>query len=284
MKTILAITVCKNNRPRVFNQVENLLKNSSFLSKHNIHPIFVTSKSDDLVLNEFKVLKLDLEDKYTNLYKKIFSMFDVLNKEEFDFLCKIDDDTFINFNEFNYEYLKNFDYIGRVANSFTGSHITINFNMFMINNKIDFYPSKYFNKPFKFCSGDCYFLSKKAINLINSKNQFLNNLEAEIVCEDQLVGFLLDKEDILIKDITESSLDISKNSLQITKNFFSIHPINEKIFKNLITLNKEDQMKFLEKNKFSNHSIRLAYLHKLQDKIKQEVINFYNETKLIGLG
>lgn len=283
-KTLLVITVCKNNRNRVFNQIENLAKNSSLLEKFNIHPIFITSQDDDLELNEFEVLKVNVIDKYTNLYQKIFLSFDKLKDREFDFICKIDDDTLINLDKFNLNLILGFDYIGRTSNNFTGSHITINFNMFMIDNKIDFYPSKYFKKPFKFCSGDCYFLSKKALSILLEKKDFLNNLDNEIVCEDQLIGYLLDNEDIKINDITETSRVITENSLQVTKDFFTIHPVNEKIFKSLIDLDFNSQINILEKNKFSNHSLRLAYLSNLQSRIKQEVINFYNENKLIGLG
>jgi len=284
MKILLIITVCKNNRSRVFNQIENLNKHKFILNQLNITPIFLTNIDDDLELKEYEVVKANIEDKYTNLYKKIFFSFENLQNREFDYLCKIDDDTIFNFKNFKHNILEGYDYIGRVANNFTGSHITIKFNMFMIDNKIDFYPSEFFKKPFKFCSGDCYFLSKKAVNMLYNKKEFLQNLKDDIVCEDQLVGYLLDGEDIKVNNIIESSKTIQDNSLQVTRDFLTIHPINERIFKNLILLDKEEQIKIIENSKFSNYNLRLAYLTKLQSKIKQEVINFYNENKLIGLG
>jgi len=286
---LLLITVCKANRARVNNVLSLLEFFKNDLSNKNITPIFVTSVDDDLTLSNYEVIKLDIKDKYTDLYRKLFYAYEyILNKFNFDFICKIDDDTVINFDKLDIKSLIGYDYIGRMVNYKEISSITININLFLKEHTFSFNPTNYYKNDFVFASGDCYFLSKKAIlRILSKKNIISENIISEtnkdIIAEDQLFGYMLNDEDIKKNNILNTSEFIAKHSLQVTKDWLSIHPVNESLYTNLIGKSVEEQQDILGKS-IINYKLRLLYLKKLEKLIKHAVISFYNEHKTIGLG
>lgn len=257
--------------------------NKQYLQKFNIEPIFISSANEQIEIEHFKHLKVNVEEKYNNLYKKIYLAFkEVYNNFNFDYICKIDDDTVFNIKNYNSTLIDTYDYIGRIIKSYS-SQITLSYNLFMMNRKINLIPSL-FDKEFKFASGDCYFLSKKAIRILLEQENVINALNFELICEDQLFGYLLNNKDILINNIIESNSFIENNLLQVTKDWMSCHPVNETVFNFFINKSSIEQIELFKKYQTINLNSRIAYFSKLENEIKKTVVDFFNSKKNIGLG
>ena len=73
MKIALIITVCEAYKSRAINQFNNLIKHKKHLKKHNITPIFITSKESlTFDVSPFDTINFShLEETYDKLYLKI---------------------------------------------------------------------------------------------------------------------------------------------------------------------------------------------------------------------
>ena len=294
MKILLAITVCEQNKERIVNQLALLSKHAEYLKLYNITPLFVYGNTDISVsIEPHSKIKLDVEERYTNLYKKIFCMFEKCLDFNFDYLIKIDDDTLFNINLFDPSALTA-DYIGRFMPSFTENAVHIFLPTLNIYSALKFYP-KIFKEPFKFATGDLYILSRRVVEFLAQKKDeiFSKCREQEYVCEDQLVGFC-------IKDIPEfTSLDITYTPesypddreetyriFQITKNLMSFHPIYTEDFLSLMNEGPEVQEYQLINDEKKNASIlyRTALQEKLRKQVEKYVLEFINHKKIMGMG
>lgn len=282
LKKVLLITVWDKSLARINNIIQNLNNQQRLLSRHNFTPIFLISDPNNIVnFRGYRSINLiNYDEKYTNLYKKIFQGLKLIDIE-YDYVCKVDDDTLLNFNSYSDDIVKDYDYIGRIMDTFT--HQTININLFMLVKTIQLHPDIY-NKDFKFASGDCYFLSKKAVKYILDAEDFIYSLKYDRICEDQLFGYILSTKDIKYNNIILENKIITDNCLQITKNYFSIHPINEILFHKLIGKTAEQQLNIITQNNLLNLGLRKKYLEELENKIRQTVLDFVNSKKLTGLG
>jgi hypothetical protein len=283
-KILLTIVTCIQNEKRIFNQVSNL---KSYKLPENLTVVFCFgSNYDDRyaeLLKDYKTLKVDTEEQYLFRALKTKKIFESIVNFDYDYIIKIDDDTILNYDLINSLNLS-FDYIGRFQNCDRESFIQIQLYKFNIFDKIDAF-TKVFTHPFKFATGDCYCLSKKAVNLIN--NYMLPKLNKEdflFLNEDQLVGFILSETGITYNDIKFTSDITFKHELQITQQGFSIHPVAENVFVELIKKNFEEQLSILQQNILKNLSLRKIYTKKLKDNILKAIIDFINEDKKIGLG
>jgi hypothetical protein len=153
----------------------------------------------------------------------------------------------------------------------------------MLQKELNFFPP-FFNEQFKFPTGDCYFLNKKAISYILSQEKVLELCNNRYVLEDKLNGYILSKSGLKSNNINVYD-DFAKNNLmQITTNYFSIHPVSNIIYMKLLGKSVQEQQQIINENKIINLSSRFAYINTLEEKIKQAVMDFSNSKKSIGLG
>lgn len=283
MNIILLITVCDLNKNRVLNQIENL--NNLYKSTVKFIPVFSCNME---YIRNYDVIKVDTTiDSYNNLYKKLFLSFEYIDKHyNYDFICKLDDDTLINFDRFDENVLIGNDYIGQMLNGKGDSTITIDLYFYDIHKSIPITDDFFAKSDFTFAKGNCYFLSKSAVSEILKHRTFIDNLDGKKrINEDRLFGYLLQKNpNIKKKDISLTDEFTVENLLQVTVNYFSIHPIHESIYKSLISKTIDEQKVIIEKYKSVNLLSRKILLHELENRIQSTVINFVNDKRSIGIG
>jgi len=285
MKIILLITVCNKNKQRIKNFIKLLDYYKEKLSVHQIFPIFVLGKNEPFPNTDYKFINVDVKEEYTNLYKKIFlALKNIYSNYNFEYICKVDDDTFLNLDLIDFKELDGADYIGRIISNLNFPDIDININKFLIKSKIEIFLSFLSKQTFQFATGDCYFLSKRSVEAILKNEHLLNKFDDNIICEDQLFGYFLNNEPIKVKNINLISEFTQQHCLQVTKRWFSIHPIHTNLYTRLIGLTVDEQQKVLEEHNLINYKSRLLYFIDLQKDIKEVVERFFNKNKQIGLG
>lgn len=284
MKIVLLITACNQYRSRTDNQINNL-KSSTIPSGIDLRPVFVFGKGSDTSNIPYETLEVDSDEKYNRLYKKLFAAYKAINeKYDYDFICKIDDDTKLNLSALNTEWLNGMDYVGRMFPGDSEFSITFDLGFYNIHKTVSLVPALFNSVPFKFATGDAYFLSKKAINHILNSEDIVNSIEDPRVCEDRLYGYILHDKDVVVNDIGLMNKEIEENILQITKDYFSIHPINVALFPSLIGKSVEEQMSIIYNNPTVNLLRRKAYIKDLENKLVETINNFVNAPKNMGLG
>jgi hypothetical protein len=281
MKIILIITVCEAYKNRAINQFNNLIKHKKHLKKHKIVPIFFTSKEPlSFDVSPFLTINFPhLEETYNNLYLKILESLKYVNSElEYDYVIKIDDDTLFNIDRFNSTMLTA-DYIGSPEINLAENYISLpRLNLFK---KIDLGMHK--GKCFYMC-GDFYALSKKAIEHVLSNIEKVKKIKEEFICEDYLIGYLLENAPITTKNIKLTSTKQWEEQLQITENYISIHPIMDKDFDKLVNVPFKEQIKRLEEisSKIS-HAYRTMLVEQLQKQLIDVIKTFFNSQKSSGI-
>lgn len=168
-----------------------------------------------------KYISLNTSDCYSNLTLKTYEMFKYVQNLDFDYLVKVDDDTFLDINQLSKLNLKNYDYIG--SSSSLSKHLE-NFNYYKeylisksLKKNIDFsYTSKLTDFPY-IMGNFCIF--KKELILKILKFCLKDRLHIEIPQEDISVGYVCSK-------VNSNLLDIGENIpfYHITKNI-SYHPV-----------------------------------------------------------
>lgn len=282
---LLTIVTCLQNKQRIINQVENL---KAYILPKNLKVYFCFGKNYDNryaeLLKEYNTLVIDVEDEYLNRSLKTKALLiDAYKKIKFDFLIKIDDDTILNYDLIN-KLEFNADYTGRFQKCDMDSFVQMQLFKFNIFEKIEMF-SKIFDNPFNFATGDCYILSKKTVEEINAFN--LPDLTKEdliFLNEDQMVGYILCDKNISTSNIIYNDNSTFKNELQTTKNGFSIHPVSDSLFLNLIKKPFAEQLKIIENNSLKNLTSRKMYTKMLRDSLLNTIVDFLNKTKTIGLG
>ena len=286
MKIILLITVCNQNKQRIKNQINNL-KYSLNLSNIKFHPIFLFGSNGDVTGIPYETMIVDVDEKYNFLFLKLNKAYKIINeKYDYDFICKIDDDTKINLELFKKEWIFGCDYIGRIFDDNLKSTITIDMDFCQIHKTIDLKPNIFNGVNFKYASGDCYFLSKKSVNFIQFSDIIVDNIikDGNRVNEDRMFGYILRDKNIIIKDINLINTEIKENDLQVTTDYFTIHPINEYLYPSLIGVKIKEQMFIINEKKPLNLITRKIYQKQLEDTIKKTIIDFVNSKKAIGMG
>jgi len=99
---ILLISVCNKYLKRIKNIVQMLDTQKSLLIHKNIVPIFLYGNTIIETEIPYDTIKVDVEEKYTNLYKKLYLGYKhIYEHYNFEYIIKIDDDTFLNIDLIN---------------------------------------------------------------------------------------------------------------------------------------------------------------------------------------
>ena len=286
MKVVLLITVCSQNITRIQNQISNLKKNQP-VNEIELIPIFVfgTSSLPTPNTDPYIKLKMPVEEKYTNLYFKLFHAYRYIHeKVDYDFIWKIDDDTLINPQFLDSNMLRGYDYIGRLTTSNTYMNMSIEADIYGEKKKIYLIP-ECLNSGITFASGDSYFLSKRAVDTIVSKSVIIDLIKTfNRIPEDRLFGFMLSyNKSLVYKNISKTDKIIEVNKLQVTENYLSIHPINENIFSDLIYKTPQEQISEIIIHRYTHLDKRQAYLTDLENRLMKTFTDFLNEKKDLGL-
>lgn len=283
MKIVLVIPSCNQNRERTINQINNL-KGSLIPEGVEFIPIFLFGRGGNTEGIPYKTMVVDVEEKYSNIHFKYLEGYKRINEEyDFDFIFKIDDDTKINFEKFKKEWVEGKDYVGRFVYGNLPSKIILELDCFNLYKTIHLNPSSFETCMYKFVSGECCFFSKKAIeHIYKSKFEQLDDIYGLI--EDRMFGYMLQDDNIIKNDIKITNDFTTENDLQVTEDYFTIHPINELLYKLLIGLKVKEQLEVIKNNQSLNLLRRKTYLKVLEDNIRDTVMKFLDSKKTMGLG
>jgi len=209
---ILAICTYKDN----LNRAKHL---EQVFRKYNFKNYFFYYGEGNYCDERF--INLHTSDCYSNLTAKTYKMLDYFNNKDFDYLVKIDDDTFLDIDELYNLDVNNYEYIGGLST--LNDHLK-NFKFYKdylitrsLKKDINFDYTKKLSD-FKYVMGNFCIFKKDIINKIL---QFCKNdtLHTEIPQEDISIGYICNR-------INAKILDISSHIpfYHITKNI-SYHPI-----------------------------------------------------------
>lgn len=242
---IIGIHTCLKNKEKVDYIKNNFLKN---LEK-NFTVYFVYGDAQQTSIEGNNMLLL-YKDVYEYLPVKTIEFFKTLKDYKYDAIIKMDDDIFIDTDKFtNFIYnIKNIDYAGFFHSKQTtkGSLRTYHY---------DKCSDVSFNKPviepytYEFANGACYYLSKKAVDVIlenyTTNFEYQQCLKLEKGSEDRMVGQIL---------TFQKNINILKTGywISLTKNTWSsfndsiLHPINfNNLPSKLSKLNKKFIFRYL---------------------------------------
>ena len=131
-------------------------------------------------------------DDYINIKYKVIKMLEYALglPEKYDYIAKVDDDTYLDLDLLSLLDFKNADYIG-ILSSFNKHKIQINssemyYKLKTKNPKITFKSYDGYNEDFKYAMGGCYFLSRSIAEKI-VKNFY--NKQCPFYQEDITIGY-----------------------------------------------------------------------------------------------
>lgn len=243
MKNILlVICTCKNNLSKAA-FLENFFNSYGFNNYYFYHGEGNSPSK--------KFIKLNISDCYSNLTQKTYKMLEFFKNFKFDYLVKIDDDTFLDINLLHELNVGNADYIGGASS--LKNHLN-NFEFYKeyllnrsLKKDINFDYTKNL-KNFNYILGNFCIFKKSIIQKILQCSK-KDKICMKIPQEDISVGYIC-------KKIKAKLLDISENIpfYHITKNI-SYHPIPLILFKLFqISSSKRDRVilcnRFIALNKY----------------------------------
>ena len=183
MKLLVLIFSCKKYLSRI-----NKLKSIGYLDsfdKKNINYLIIIGDekiNEEYILDNI-ILKLRIDDSYKGYPYKVIKTYNLIyNLYDYDYIIKTDDDCLLNIEKIqkNFDYIKKYDYIGRL-NNFKEQY---NPNYKGLNNKSE-YLGPYMN------GATGYVLSKQAIETIVNYKEQTNKLLLNELYEDKLIGDIL---------------------------------------------------------------------------------------------
>jgi len=131
-------------------------------------------------------------------------------------------------------------------------------------------------------------LSRRVVEfLVDNKQKLFDGCDnKEYILEDQLIGYALKDQwsTFTKKDICFSTPQSITNVLQFTTEGMSLHPINSDIFLDLLNHTPEEQINKLTNDRGLTFWYRKTLLNKLEDYIKDLILNFVNSKKRMGMG
>jgi|GEM_PF-6700054 len=196
----------------------------------NVDVFFIYGGSNDTSIScdkngvHFTDVYLPVPDQIINNHKKLFLFFKKYKKvlKKYDYILKLDDDTFL----LNSDILSNIkltgDYIGNKVEINEENETLIRYKA--VNAKTYKIREPYnHDLPRYFCSGECFILSKKSLQEIMSYRGKLKKVKSGL--DDLIIAKILEEAEIKIN---------------INKQLFYEHPCNEQQFYKLYTQNYED--------------------------------------------
>lgn len=249
MKLFVCIISCNKNLAKL-----NSLRNTWIkdLKKHGIDYRFFIGNKTETKHND--VVCLDVDDSYEGLRVKSIESFKYcLQNFNFDYLLKVDDDTFVDIDEL--VKLKNIsEYTGWLSSlEKHKQHLKLYTNYMKCRSLRKDLNHEYFKKiknNFYYAVGAFYFIRKDLLEKIIEMS-YSDLVFKTILQEDISIGYLANKLKIIPKDIS------SKFSwYQISNNTF-FHPIHTLLFKDLHNIkNIENRKKLLKQKIMLNNFYR----------------------------
>jgi hypothetical protein len=237
MKFLFVICTCQQN----LKKAEYLQK---LLCKFNVKNFYFYHGEGISPNSSF--LKLNVSDCYSELTAKTFKMLKTIQDKHFDYLVKLDDDTFLDFKELEKLDLKEFDYIGGASSLEQHLNNFIFYKKYLINyslkKNINFdYRYKLHNN-FEYIMGNFCILRKDIIkNLLNVYD--VDGVCREIPQEDISVGYACNKINARILNLAENISPF----YHITRNNLSYHPIPIFLHNLFFNKSKEERLSFCNK-------------------------------------
>jgi hypothetical protein len=220
-------------------------------TKNLKHKYYFVS-GDDLDVDNF--IKIDFNECYEQLPLKTYITLKSTFTIEYDYLVKLDDDTFINTD--NFAILpENFDYAGKFNSAKNNNPST---HFYKVTNK-NYKVNKQLPK-FDYAEGGFYILSKKAVSeIISVEKSFFVNTPENYRGEDVCVGEILNHKKFIKLDLNSKYSKLL--NMDITTDNISIHPVQPECMFKLIDMNYDNQIKYFEQNPTkNNYNIRDLYL------------------------
>lgn len=251
-RIILATTTCK----RFLYKVDVIRKSWLYNSADVKHLFFI---GGDVEEKNNDIVTLNCDDSYNFLTQKTRKMFEYcLKYEDFDYIVKTNDDSFVDINKFlatNYEL---YDYGGYICSKqikfLEGKTNEFNYDDLSIHCNKEFLDGKIFN----YGTGGFYFISKKAVQVcLESKTPGIMAAFDNTSVEDLIVGVLLHNN---FKDLKILNLNHKPKinlPYDICTDGLSIHPVHHKIMRDLYN------------NNFVNQQTILKYKSYLSDYLKK---------------
>lgn len=205
--------------------VYNALKVKEMLEKTDYEFYFVYGKNQQHKVEPY--IEVDVEEKYENLPLKTYFLLEhFLNNTTHDFVFKMDDDAFIDFNLFD-PSLFPYDYTGMFL-TYPEDLKTSIFHWYTIDTPEYKIPMKTFD--LKYAEGGCYMLSRKAAQRCYDQGyKFFESTPETYLGEDTKIGMCLTDSDITTHDLLYNK-DLM---YETTKELMFIHPVHHLLFDKL---------------------------------------------------
>jgi glycosyltransferase involved in cell wall biosynthesis len=250
-KIALGIITCKKN----IHKINGIQKTwGQDLHTFNIPYFFIIGNPD---LKECKLegdtLYVPCPDDYENLPQKVFYFYQyIVEKTNFEYIYKIDDDCYLNVENLYSTYFWNFDYFGKIVAT-EESHLNRTWHFGKCTTqKLN---KEIYSRPYlgPWCGGGFgYFLSRKALEKLMTMSDFIKT----DLYEDKAVGDALRKLEILpqensrYKTIDIQRFDIDHNNKEAFHNL--IYHIGSDIFSYEIIMELRHEFQFLQIQKKRN--------------------------------
>jgi hypothetical protein len=252
MNLFVGIVTCNKNLSKIDYLRKTWVKK---LISNNINYKFFVGRGSTSILPD-DVVALDVEDDYESLKQKTIGIIDYAIKNyNFDYLLKVDDDTFIDVDNLIKIDFNNKDYIGWFSCLKTHKRLLKNYIDYMTKRKLrknlDHSYIDKINFDLTYAIGGYYLLNKRIAPLV-LQTLSNNSLCNEILQEDISTGYACNL-------INASTMDFYKkiNWYQVSNNNTFYHPINFMLMQELSdSKDFEERKKILEANIILNNYYR----------------------------
>lgn len=224
--------------------VKNAEKIKEMFASTSYEYYFVYGKNQKQKIEPY--IEVDCEEKYEFLPLKTYFLIEHFLQTNHDYMFKMDDDTYIDFNLFEPNKLTA-DYTGMFL-SYPSDLKTSIFHWYTIHTPEYKIPMKTFD--LSYAEGGAYILSKKAAKLCYEKGyNFFNSTPETYLGEDTKIGMCLNND-----EITKQDLMYNRDLLyETTKDLMLIHPVHFTLFDKLHKAQtKADKLYILRKYYYLN--------------------------------
>lgn len=226
------------------------------LKNNNIDYFFVSG--DNLSFENF--IKIDFKESYEQLPLKTFLMLNAVDLKRYNYVVKLNDDTFLDVKKLINLNLKGVDYAGKF--NYPRKDINTRIHHYKIKDILFFKDKK--TSQVEWAEGAFYILSKKSVKKILSfKKDYFLNFPENYRGEDEVVGEILKN----MKKINLKDEKLSKElHMDVTCGGLSFHPVHNIIFESIYQCNCLETKVQIFKNKYylNDYFLRDEYLKKYE--------------------